>query len=386
MNTSMKRKILIVNPYFLPGYKSGGPQQTVQNICNVFGKSNDIYLVTKNIDFGETEPYDLETDKWLQLYGINIMYVRPKDYDSKLFRSLYKKFDVIYACGLFTLSTIQMMLINNDSSKKLYVAPMGVFSKNALSMKSIKKKVFLKAFSTIGAFKKIIWSFTSEEELDETKTAIGDKNIRDYIIAEDLPRFVDFDKQRILLHRSDKALRIIFLSRISPKKNLLNAIHILDHAFDGRIIFDIYGIQEDKEYWARCYSAIQKLPGNVECRFCGSVKPSESVSVFADYDIFLFPTQGENFGHVIYEALAGGCLPVISDTTPWKDFDEKKCGNVISLDDIDGFRNTIQKYLNMPSEELLELKNNAIDYAERKYKSSIETSGYKKIFYTSVEK
>ena len=373
-------KVLITIPCYLPGFRSGGPQQTVQNICDVFANSNDIYLVTKNVDFGDNEPYDIETDKWLKLFGINIMYVKPQDYGIKLFHRLYKEFDVILACGLFTTSTIQMMLVNSNKSKKLYVAPMGVFSKNALALKSTKKRVFLKVFSTIGIFKRLIWSFTSNEELSEGKAAVGDKNVKRYIIAEDLPRAVDFVENRNKLSTNEGVLNIVFLSRISPKKNLLYAIQIFNHKFDGKIRFDIYGIKEDKEYWEKCEKVIHGLPSCIDCRYCGPVKPEESVSVFSNHDIFLFPTKGENFGHVIYEALAGGCLPVISDTTPWKDFDEKSCGNVIKLDDIDRFRSVIQSYIDMSSEKLLKMKMNAIDYAERKYKKSVETSGYKEIF------
>ena len=113
-----------------------------------------------------------------------------------------------------------------------------------------------------------------------------------------------------------------------------------------------------------------------------SGRPQQTVQNICD--VFGIPTMRENFGHVIYEALAGGCLPVIFDTTPRKDFGEKQCGNVIKLDDINKFRVVIQAYLDMSSEELLKMKMNAVDYAERKYKKSIETSGYKAIFDVSV--
>lgn len=373
-------KILIINPYYLPGYRSGGPQQTVQNICDVFSGTHNIYLVTKDRDLGETKPYNVETGKWLDRYGIHVMYVEPEQYNRELFKKLYQRFDTFFACGLFCSSTIQLMLIHRDEGKRLYVAPMGVFSKNALAIRGFKKSVFLKLFSIIGAFKRATWSFTSKEELNEAISAIGKKNIKNYIIAEDLPRSVDFDSNRANINGSYGVLKIVFLSRIVPKKNLLYAIKILRNEYAGQIQFDIYGTKEDIEYWHLCEKEINNLPSNVKCHYCGSVKPDESVSAFAAHDIFLFPTRGENFGHVIYEALAGGCIPIISDTTPWKDFDEKHCGNVISLDDIDGFRNAIQVYLDMPPEELLRMKMNAIDYAERKYQTSIATSGYKAIF------
>ena len=374
-------RILIIIPRYLPGYKSGGPQRTVQNICDVFSKDNDIFIVTQNVDFGETVPYDVKTNVWLERYGISIMYVEPRNYNKDLFRKLYGEFDVIYACGLFCQSTIDFMLINKQNdNKKLYVAPMGVFSKNALAVKGIKKKTFLKAFSALGVFGKIIWSFTSEEEKREAIDAIGERNIKEYIIAEDLPRSVDFELMRNNLKANDGLLKVIFLSRIVPKKNLSYAIEILKKVTNGNIQFDIYGFQEDKAYWKECEKTISELPANIACNYCGGINAEESVITFSKYDIFLFPTLGENFGHVIYEALAAGCIPIISDTTPWKDFDEKDCGRVISIDDIDGFRNAIRNYQGMTVDEMKYAKLNTIKYAENKYKESVSNSGYKAIF------
>jgi glycosyltransferase involved in cell wall biosynthesis len=112
----------------------------------------------------------------------------------------------------------------------------------------------------------------------------------------------------------------------------------------------------------------------------GTVQPEEVISVFEKYDIFLFPTKGENFGHVIYEALVGGCIPIISNTTPWLELEKNNCGRVCNLNDIDMFRNTIENYLSKNTDQLMEEKNNAIRYAKKKYEYSVKNSGYRKIW------
>ena len=38
---------------------------------------------------------------------------------------------------------------------------------------------------------------------------------------------------------------------------------------------------------------------------------------FSEYDAFVFPTRGENFGHVIAESLSASCPVVCTDQTPW---------------------------------------------------------------------
>ncbi len=380
----MRKKILILNPHFLPGFKSGGPQQTVKNICDTYSSKADIYLITLNSDLGETCPYDLPVNQWLERYHIKVKYMLPKDYNIRLFTEAYHQFDTIYTCGLFCSNTYYTMFIHRffrDKGKNIYVAPMGVFSKNAIASKGLKKKMFLKLCSFLGAFKGIIWSFTSEDELEEAKDITGDCNIRKYVIAEDLPRKLDFEENRKHISvKQANQLNIIFISRISPKKNLKQALSILDAHFEGKIRFDIYGVKEDKSYWKECEDKIKQLPANISVSYKGEIRPENVIKAFSDYDVFLFPTKGENFGHVIYEALASGCVPVISDTTPWKDFKDKECGAVIGLNDENSFRKLIQSYILYDSDYFRKLKLNAIQYAEEKYYDSVNHSGYNTIF------
>ena len=46
------------------------------------------------------------------------------------------------------------------------------------------------------------------------------------------------------------------------------------------------------------------------------------MNTLSGYDIFLFPTIGENFGYVILEAIHAGCFIMISkNRTPWGDLE-----------------------------------------------------------------
>jgi glycosyltransferase involved in cell wall biosynthesis len=122
----------------------------------------------------------------------------------------------------------------------------------------------------------------------------------------------------------------VFISRISPKKNLLFALRMLQSVL-GDISFDIYGPIEDARYWNRCEKAIGTLPPNVRVKYMGMVEHEKVGEVFAEHDLFLFPTLGENYGHVICEALSAGCPVLISDQTPWRHLQEEGAGWDIPL-------------------------------------------------------
>ncbi len=375
-------RILVLIPYYKPGFRSGGPQRTLENIVDAYGANEKIYIYTQNFDLGETVSYKgILTNKWVKVDDAYVMYSKKEDYCGKTLKKFYNKFDTIYSCGLFEINSINLLILHRKMKKKnknIVIASMGVFSEGAMKSKILKKKMFLKIFSSIGMFKNIVWSFTSEMERDDAIKQIGKNNVSRYIIAEDLPRKIE--KVNIISQKRNlNSLKIVFLSRICPQKNLDYALRILDSENLGIIKFSIYGVCEDKRYWKECKSLIKRLPSNISVSYQGELKPNEVLDVFSNNDIFLFPTKGENFGHVIYEALAVGCIPIISDQTPWQNLEEYECGFVCKLSQIESFRKSIMR-AKENVEYFNQLKKNAIKYAEKKYTESIEKSGYKKLF------
>lgn len=327
------KSVLFLNPFYYPGYRSGGPQRTLMNIADLFGNGENIYILTQNVDFGNSEPYeDIPVGEWLDVGKAKVKYLSPAEYGYSGIKKEYDRFDVIYSCGMFEKNSIVILLIHRlarKTGKRLYLAPMGVFSPGALRVRAVKKYAYLNMCKVLGLFKNVIWSFSSEMEKTEAVKAIGKNAIQDYIIAEDLPRKISFEHSYEYLKNYKKEvgkLRIIFLSRIVPKKNLSFCLEILNYQFPGKLEFDIYGALEDKAYWNECEEMMKKLPENIKACYCGEVMPENVVDVFRGYDVFLFPTKGENYGHVIYEALAAGCVPVISDQTPWNDMISELAG------------------------------------------------------------
>jgi glycosyltransferase involved in cell wall biosynthesis len=57
----------------------------------------------------------------------------------------------------------------------------------------------------------------------------------------------------------------------------------------------------------------------------------------------LFPTLGENYGHVICEALNAGCPVLISNQTPWRNLQEKGVGWDFPLEEEERFTATLQQ-------------------------------------------
>ena len=370
------RTIAILCGRYLPGYKDGGPLRTLVNICDCLGKDYRIKVVTNDRDHGDTEPYpNIEYDKPNIVGNAEVWYLKPGGFTLSAIRRLTSDADLVYCFGPYDDYAYKSMILKRTGKMKvpLVIASMGSFSSGAIKIKSTKKKLFLAACKLFSLFKKVIWSVTSELESQDVKRYVGKKAV--CYIAEDLPREVPPFAEK----EPHQRLRGIFLSRICRMKNLSYALEAL-RKVSSQIEFDIYGIIEEKEYWESCKKQMESLPSNVICSYKGEANPEKVIEIFGEYDFFLLPTLGENYGHVIFESLAGGCIPVISDRTPWRDLAEQGVGYTLPIEDECAFVSAIEELSNLPKEELLSKQRKANAYAVKRYAQSVQNTGYRKVF------
>jgi glycosyltransferase involved in cell wall biosynthesis len=178
-------------------------------------------------------------------------------------------------------------------------------------------------------------------------------------------------------------LRVAFLSRLSAKKNLLGALEILQ-GVRGNVDLDIYGPVEDEAYWRRCRAAIDALPPNVRASYGGPVAAEDVAAVLADHDLFFLPTLGENYGHVIREALAAGTPVLISDQTPWRDLDAQQVGWDLPLDRPDAFRTALERCIAMSTAEFAVWREHAAAYARRHANDDGAVQATRQLFSTAA--
>jgi glycosyltransferase involved in cell wall biosynthesis len=124
-------------------------------------------------------------------------------------------------------------------------------------------------------------------------------------------------------------------------KNLDGALEILAGVHTP-VTLDIYGERGHPEYWRRCEHLMRALPDRIRATYRGTLAASEVHGALQGYDVMLLPTFDENYGHVIAEALAAGCPPLISDQTPWRDLEAKGVGWDLPLADPGAFRAVLE--------------------------------------------
>ena len=99
-------------------------------------------------------------------------------------------------------------------------------------------------------------------------------------------------------------------------------------------------------------------------RYPGSADHEQVPQIIERYDLFFLPTLGENYGHVIAEALTAGTPVLLSDATPWRNLNSHGIGWDIPLNaGEDVFLKTIQEATEKVATERANWRWHVYEYA-----------------------
>ena len=381
--TNWKKDILIITGRYLPGYKDGGPVRTIKNLTDYLGNEYNFRILTADRDHGDEAPYpDITVNTWNRVGNALVWYVPPGKFSFSIIRKMSEEADTVFISGCFSDYAIKTLILNRigQIKKPVIIAPMGLFMPNAMKRKPIKYNSFIMLFKLLGMFHNVKWSVSSEIEEKCVKKEISPEAV--CYIAKDLPRMVE--EKTIHKRKKTGELRAFFISRISPEKNIIQSIDILKECHSS-IWFTIYGPILNQQYWEKVEEKLLELPSNIHAAYKGNINSKQVVETLEQEHVFLFTTIGENYSHVVHEALSAGCPCVISDQTPWQDLDKNCAGHVLPLNDNSRFVKAIESYAEMAETDFQKISDAAHDYARRVSRESAETTGYRVLF-NSVKK
>ena len=380
-NTSDKPSLLIMVDWFYPGYKAGGPIRSCVNFVKAMESDFSISILTSDRDWGDKEPYQLKLDKWTSFSKSSSVYYISADRVSyseikNIVTNL--KSDYIYLNSMYSIrfSLFPIYIFKSlKTSPKLILAPRGMLHKGAMNQKWIKKVIFLKMFSFFGFSKELSFHATDLQEK---------KDIQEYFGKETdikvIPNFTNPIQKNWQQKTKKKGnLNLVFLSRISPKKNILFLLRVLSNV-RTKVVLKIYGNIEDAKYWNACKNLISELNENIKVSYEGVVSNDRVEEVLLSQHLFVLPTLGENFGHSIFEALASGTPVLISDQTPWKELSADKAGWEWPLSNLNQFTDTIEKVASMDQSDYDLWSKGAYDFAKAQQKIPTLKRKYQQLF------
>jgi glycosyltransferase involved in cell wall biosynthesis len=350
----MKPTILTFVDHYLPGFKAGGPLRSISNLVEQLGDEFHFQIITRDRDSGDAGAYaSVPRDRWEPVGKAEVFYASPKmmtlwGLRRVLFRTPHQ---VLYLNSLFspraTLIALTLRRLGLVPCPPLIVAPKGELSPGALAIKRRKKGVYLRLAKLLGLYEGALWQASSPYEVKDIERHFPDAQGRIHV-APDLPGTAALSTAS--RRKQAGVLRVVFVSRITPKKNLEGALEVL-RRLSGEVEFTIVGPVSSNGYWKKCLALIRDLPENIRVEYRGPVDHSLISGVYAAHDLFFLPTRGENYGHVVPEAMLAGCPVLISDQTPWRGLEEEHAGWDVPLVEVDRFLAVLERVREMDDHE-----------------------------------
>lgn len=201
---------------------------------------------------------------------------------------------------------------------KRVVSPHGMLSPWALANGRWKKNVAWTLYQRRDLLSADVIHATSELEVDEIRRlGLG----RPVAL---IPNGFDFPTEMPPRMRSETRTAL-FLSRIHPKKGLLNLVQAWRESASDEWRLAIVGPDENG-HAAEVRHEIERLGLQTRVSIHQPLDDNAKWQAYVNADLFVLPSFSENFGIVIAEAMVAG-LPVLTTTqTPWQVLNELQIG------------------------------------------------------------
>ena len=274
---------------------------------------------------------------------------------------------VVYLNSFFDYGfTILPLLISRMTSRKTHVvlAPRGEFSVRALAMKWRKKRVFITAFRMLGLHKAVTWHASTSQEKADIERVFG-SGVRSHVaINLRMDLSVDGEGQRHDRRPGADShyCSLVFFSRIVPMKNVTTAIRAVS-LVNGKAHLSIAGPIEDIAYWNECLELIDHIGDPEIVSYVGSIPADEAVSFLSRFDSFVFPTLGENFGHVVFESLAAATPVIVGNDTPWHQIEAAGAGWICNPVTPEAVAESIERFLALDEDARMRMRTAARNLA-----------------------
>lgn len=235
----------------------------------------------------------------------------------------------------------------------LVLHPHGMLEPWALQHRGWKKRLALRLYQR-GDLEIAALLFATAEQEAENIRQLGFR--QPIAIIPNGVKFTDPPLDGMLRKDEPQGPRtVLFLSRIHPKKGLLNLLEAWSRVQPVGWRLRLAG-PDDGGHLAEVMQRVQALGLEVDVEYMGEVAGDAKAALFENADLFVLPSFSENFGVVVAEALTYGVPVITTQGTPWKGLRLHECGWWIDST-ADALTETLRQALSMSPAALRAMGN-----------------------------
>ncbi len=309
-------KILIIAPLSTKlGHGKGGVENSVENILNGFANIPNLEILLLSFTFEKclntkTKYFNNSTIIQKGSSSNNTLFNILK-FQKKTIRQIINEYEpnLIHFHG----TGPNLMSIIGIPKKSIIITQHGINRielKYQSTLKNIIKFLFksLIEYYYFPRFQNYI--FISKNNLELTEKYFPIKNINYKII----PNAVN-EKFFKIAPKQHTDNNILYVGSISRLKNIFLLLKTLNDLKNNGKIFNltVIGNVKDKKYYKKCQKYILENQLSKYISFKGPLSQIELISIYSQIDIFVLPSQQENYPISVLEAMAASRITVASD-------------------------------------------------------------------------
>ena len=337
--------------HVIPGIcgTGGGPSRSSQGLVAALCKLGvDAWLY----------PFD-NADPWIP--GVH-------KFTQTLSTQTLKHFDLVHIHGIWDPRLHKAAVMCRKAGVPYVIAPRGMLEPWSLKQKWLKKRIARWLYQDRDLKLAAALHATAESEAEQFRR-LGFKN--KIIVSPNgvnVPEGTIKSKSGVEVEQRT-CRRALFVSRMHPKKGVLELVESWARVKNGRCLEDsrfggldgwacelVYTMNSEEErayeqkvkrrvlelgmtYGEMAHGALSVTSGKdsasplgaVDFIFTGALDDEKKWEAYARADLFVLPTYSENFGIVVAEALWAGVPVITTKGAPWAELEERKCGWWIDL-------------------------------------------------------
>ena len=236
--------------------------------------------------------------------------------------------DIIHNNGLWTMPNVYPGWAVRGTRCKLVTAPRGALAEWSLNRSYWKKKIFGLLFQNAVLRQTDMFHATSEKEYFEIRAQGYRQPVAIVPIGMDLPKLENFNAEKQRGGEAERIRKVVFFGRLHKVKGVDRLLLAWERAAREGWELVIAGPDCGMLDELKGIVAERKLP---RVSFVGEINGHAKYEFLAGADIYVLPSDTENFGITVAEALASGTPVIASQGTPWEGLEHEKCGRWVPI-------------------------------------------------------
>jgi glycosyltransferase involved in cell wall biosynthesis len=268
--------------------------------------------------------------------------------------------DILHDHGIWLRANNLSARVSRDRSLTRVISPRGMLEPWCLNHHRFRKRVAWKLYQHHDLKSASAFHATSDEEAQNIRSLGFEQPVIQLPNGVSMPLGAES-----ISSKPGGRREVLFLSRIHPKKGLINLLEAWRRTAAPGWQLRIAG-PADAVHLDQLKRFVDSAKLNRSVCFQDSIGESEKWDALHEASIVVLPSFSENFGIVVAEALAVG-TPVITTTgTPWTKVREHRCGWYVEPT-VDGIADGLAEAMATGATEFAEMGQRGVRWMEEEF-------------------